>query len=88
VPGYQAAVTDQPGIALNALAPVCILEHSPAPSSSELMAQHLLAQFHGSGMNGASVRCVDFDVKAGVESDTEQCRPARPGSASTPNCPN
>ncbi|MDE3724588.1 NAD(P)H-dependent oxidoreductase [Nocardiopsis sp. N85] len=54
---------------LNALALVCSLKPSPAPSSSELMARQVLDALAEQGATGDSVRVVDFDVRPGVETD-------------------
>jgi multimeric flavodoxin WrbA len=54
---------------LTALALVCTLTPSPEPSSSELMAKHILAELEGQGVGTSSVRVVDFDVKRGVLTD-------------------
>ncbi|MBE0011101.1 flavodoxin family protein [Arthrobacter sp. AET 35A] len=54
---------------LSALALVCTLTPSPAPSSSELMAQHILDDLTGQGVATSSVRVVDYDVKRGVQTD-------------------
>ncbi|MDT0328401.1 flavodoxin family protein [Nocardiopsis lambiniae] len=54
---------------LNALALVCSLKPSPAPSSSELMARQVLDALAEQGVTGGSVRVVDFDVRPGVETD-------------------
>lgn len=54
---------------LNALALVCSLKPSPAPSSSELMARQVLDALAGHGVSGESVRVVDLDVRPGVETD-------------------
>lgn len=54
---------------LTALALVCTLTPSPEPSSSELMAQHILDEIGGLGVESSSVRVVDFDVKRGVATD-------------------
>jgi multimeric flavodoxin WrbA len=54
---------------LTALALVCSLKPSPAPSSSELMASQILDELSTHGVTGSSVRVVDFDVKPGVETD-------------------
>jgi hypothetical protein len=55
---------------LRALALVCSLKPSPAPSSSELMARQVLEQLARHGVTGDVVRVVDHDVKPGVEVDT------------------
>ncbi len=54
---------------LRALALVCSLKPSPAPSSSELMARQVLEQLGRHGVTGSVVRVVDHDVKPGVEVD-------------------
>src|SRR3954471_17214882 len=54
---------------LRALALVCSLKPSPAPSSSELMARQVLEQLAGHGVTGDVVGVVDHDVKPGVEVD-------------------
>ncbi|MGW5701948.1 flavodoxin family protein [Amycolatopsis japonica] len=54
---------------LKALALVCSLKPSPAPSSSALIAQQLLDELAGHGATGELVRVVDHDVKPGVEGD-------------------
>jgi multimeric flavodoxin WrbA len=54
---------------LSALALVCTLTPSPEPSSSELMAQHILDELEGQGVATDSLRIVDYDVKRGVQVD-------------------
>jgi len=54
---------------LTALALVCSLKPSPAPSSSQLMAEHLEAELQRFGVTSETVRIVDHDVKPGVEKD-------------------
>jgi multimeric flavodoxin WrbA len=54
---------------LRALALVCSLKPSPAPSSSEKMAGDVLTQLAKHGVTGDVVRVVDHDVKPGVEVD-------------------
>lgn len=54
---------------LTAVALVCSLKPSPAPSSSQLIAEHLLAALQPHGVTGEVVRVVDHDVKPGVEKD-------------------
>jgi multimeric flavodoxin WrbA len=54
---------------LRALALVCSLKPSPAPSSSDLMARQVLEQLGKHGVTGSVVRVVDHDVKPGVEVD-------------------
>ena len=54
---------------LTAVALVCSLKRSPAPSSSELMAAHVCEQLRAAGVKTESVRCVDFAISPGVEAD-------------------
>ncbi|MHA7282511.1 flavodoxin family protein [Arthrobacter sp. TMS2-4] len=54
---------------LSAIALVCTLTPSPDPSSTELMAQHILDEFKGHGVRTSSLRVVDYDVKRGVKTD-------------------
>ncbi len=55
---------------LTALSLVCSLKPSPAPSSSQLIAEHLQAELHKHGVTSETVRIVDHDVRPGVEKDT------------------
>lgn len=59
-------MTDTP---LTAVALSCTLKPSPAPSSSDLMAQQLLDALASHDVSGSLVRVVDHDVKPGVETD-------------------
>jgi multimeric flavodoxin WrbA len=54
---------------LRALALVCSLKASPAPSSSDLIARQLLEELGEHGVTGSVVRVVDHDVLPGVEVD-------------------
>ena len=54
---------------LSALALVCSLKPSPAPSSSQLMAQQVLDELASHSVSGELVRVVDHDVRPGVEAD-------------------
>jgi multimeric flavodoxin WrbA len=54
---------------VRALALVCSLKPSPAPSSSDLMARQVLDALAGHGVEGEVVRVVDHDVRPGVEVD-------------------
>lgn len=56
-------------VALRALAVVCTLNRSPAPSSSQLMAEQVLDALGEHGVTGSLVRVVDHDVAPGVEID-------------------
>jgi len=62
----QSASSSQP---LSALALVCSLKASPAPSSSDLMARQILEELGKHGVTGDVVRVVDHDVRPGVEID-------------------
>lgn len=55
--------------ALRALALVCSLKKSPAPSSSELLGRQVLAALAEHGVAGSSLRVVDHDVRFGVTTD-------------------
>lgn len=54
---------------LRALALVCSLKPTPAPSSSDLMARQVLEELARYDVTGDVVRVVDHDVKPGVEVD-------------------
>lgn len=54
---------------LTAVALVCSLKPSPAPSSSEMMAEHVSERLRADGVKTESVRCVDFAISPGVEAD-------------------
>ncbi|MHA3024098.1 flavodoxin family protein [Mycobacterium sp. BMJ-28] len=54
---------------LRALALVCSLKTSPAPSSSELIATHLFDTLKTDGVDCEAVRCVDYHIAPGVEAD-------------------
>ena len=54
---------------LTALSLVCSLKPSPAPSSSQLISEHLLQELAKYDVSGEVVRVVDYDVKPGVEKD-------------------
>jgi multimeric flavodoxin WrbA len=54
---------------LRALALVCSLKPSPAPSSSEKLARQVLDELAKHGVTGDVVRVVDHDVRPGVEVD-------------------
>ncbi len=62
-------MTTPPAAPLTALALVCSLKPSPAPSSSELIARQVLEELATHGVTGEVVRVVDHDVKPGVEVD-------------------
>jgi len=54
---------------LRAVALACSLNPSPTPSSSQLMAEQVLAKLVESNVEGSLVRVVDHDVKPGVAAD-------------------
>ncbi|WP_418960247.1 flavodoxin family protein [Streptomyces tritici] len=54
---------------LRAVALVCTLTPSPAPSSSQLLAEQTMASLAEHGVTGEIVRIVDHDVRAGVRID-------------------
>jgi multimeric flavodoxin WrbA len=54
---------------LSAVALVCSLKRSPAPSSSALIAEHVCEQLRSAGVKTESVRCVDYAISPGVEAD-------------------
>lgn len=54
---------------LTAFALICSLTPSPEPSSSELMARHVLDELAAHGVSGSSVRVVDHSVMPGVQVD-------------------
>jgi multimeric flavodoxin WrbA len=57
------------GDGLTALALVCCLKRSPAPSSSELIAEHLFTHLRERNVTCAVRRCVDFSISPGVDTD-------------------
>jgi len=54
---------------LTALALTCSLKPSPAPSSSDLIADQVLAELRKYDVVGEKIRLVDFDIRAGVDTD-------------------
>jgi multimeric flavodoxin WrbA len=54
---------------LRAVALVCSLKRSPAESSSALMAEHVFEQLRGCGVEAEALRCVDYSILPGVETD-------------------
>ncbi|WP_159800788.1 flavodoxin family protein [Arthrobacter zhaoguopingii] len=54
---------------LSAVALICSLSPSPAPSSSDRMAHHVLDQLALHGVTGSTVRVVDYNVLPGVQTD-------------------
>ena len=51
------------------MALVCSLARNPAPSSSELMADHVSEQLRNAGVKTESLRCVDYAILPGVQAD-------------------
>ncbi|MEU6273964.1 NAD(P)H-dependent oxidoreductase [Streptomyces populi] len=54
---------------MRALSLVCSLNASPTPSSSQLLAEQIMAELDDLGVQGEVVRVADFDVRPGVETD-------------------
>ncbi|MET9348448.1 flavodoxin family protein [Streptomyces termitum] len=54
---------------MRALALVCTLTPSPAPSSSQLLAERTLAALAEHGVTGMTLRIADHDVRPGVATD-------------------
>ncbi|MFE4378787.1 flavodoxin family protein [Streptomyces cyaneofuscatus] len=54
---------------MRALALVCTLNASPAPSSSQHLAEQVMAQFAHHGVQGEVVRVADHDVRPGIGVD-------------------
>ncbi|MFE2927930.1 flavodoxin family protein [Streptomyces goshikiensis] len=54
---------------LRAVALVCTLSPSPAPSSSQLLAEQTMAALAEHGVTGKTIRIADHDVKSGVKTD-------------------
>ncbi|MGN5237191.1 MULTISPECIES: NAD(P)H-dependent oxidoreductase [unclassified Rhodococcus (in: high G+C Gram-positive bacteria)] len=54
---------------LTALALTCSLKPSPAPSSSDLIADQVLEELRAHDVTGDKIRLVDFDIRPGVEAD-------------------
>lgn len=58
-----------PDLPLRAVALVCTLNPSPEPSSSQLLAEQLLAQLDKYQVEGELVRLADHDIKPGIKTD-------------------
>ncbi|GAB2953748.1 flavodoxin family protein [Streptomyces sundarbansensis] len=54
---------------MRALTLVCTLNASPAPSSSQLLAEQVMAQFAHHAVQGEIVRIADHDVRPGIGVD-------------------
>ncbi|MGW0392917.1 flavodoxin family protein [Streptomyces sp. NPDC003042] len=63
---HSAATSATP---LRAVALVCTLSPSPAPSSSQLLAEQTMAALGEHGVTGKVIRVADHDVKPGVKTD-------------------
>lgn len=63
--GYMRPMSES----LSAVALVCSLKRSPAPSSSELMADQICARLRDADVQTDSVRCADVAIEPGVEAD-------------------
>lgn len=57
------------GASLRALGLICTLTPSPAESSSALIAEHVFETLRKNGAECEAVRCVDFNIAPGVETD-------------------
>src|SRR5436309_8225706 len=60
---------DSSEAALRAVALVCSLKPSPAPSSSALMAEHVCQNLRDAGVKTQSLRMVHYAILPGVEAD-------------------
>lgn len=56
-------------MALRALALNCTLKRGDASSSTQVMLEHLLAEFSRAGIGSEIVRCANLDIHPGVTSD-------------------
>ncbi|MCT9093273.1 NAD(P)H-dependent oxidoreductase [Streptomyces sp. ASQP_92] len=56
-------------VPLRAVALVCTLSPSPAPSSSQLLAEQTMAALADHGVSGKVIRVADHDVKPGISTD-------------------
>jgi multimeric flavodoxin WrbA len=54
---------------VRAVALVCSLKSSPAPSSSALIAEHVFDRMRERGVECEAIRCVDHAISPGVEAD-------------------
>ncbi|QLL05399.1 flavodoxin family protein [Mycobacterium vicinigordonae] len=62
-------MVDQSRVSLHAVGLVCSLKPSPAPSSSALIAEHVVADLGSAGAQSELLRCVDYNILPGVEAD-------------------
>ncbi|MFG2833247.1 flavodoxin family protein [Streptomyces sp. NPDC048434] len=53
-----------------AVALVCTLNASPAPSSSQLLADQIMTELTGLGVSGETIRIADHEVRPGIARDT------------------
>lgn len=68
-PGSRGTMDTTGTTPLRAVALVCTLSPSPAPSSSQLLAEQTMAALAEHGVTGKTVRIADHDVRPGVETD-------------------
>jgi multimeric flavodoxin WrbA len=69
VQGNRAAMTTDVNRPLRAVGLICSLKPSPAPSSSDLIANQLFDHLRKAGVECETVRCVDHSILPGVETD-------------------
>jgi multimeric flavodoxin WrbA len=62
-------MSDTSGDGLRAVALVCSLKRSPAPSSSALIVEHVCESLRTTGVKTESLRMVDYTILPGVEAD-------------------
>lgn len=67
--GTPAPMNTTESTPLLAVALACTLSPSPAPSSSQLLAEQTMAALAEHGVTGKTVRIADHDVKSGVKAD-------------------
>jgi hypothetical protein len=58
-------VSDE-SIPLAAIALTCGVNPGPAPSSSELIAEHVFAHVRARGVKCEALRCVDYSIAPGI----------------------
>ncbi len=62
-------MSDQSQVSLRAGGLVCSLKPSPAASSSARIAEQVVRELHTAGVDSELIRCVDYNIAPGVESD-------------------
>lgn len=60
---------DQQKERLRAIGLICSLKPSPAESSSQLIAEHVVAELRRADVDGELIRCANHAIAAGVEDD-------------------